>query len=126
MTEVATLPSDRAGHSRIADVVCDYAKQLSERAFDPPVEQVPPAIATMAYDDYRDLRFRPDCAVWRDENLGSQLQFFVAAYIYKSPVDIFFVENDTIRKFEANSSLFDFGRQVVPTGVGSYWRSGAA
>ncbi|MBS0238104.1 MAG: glucan biosynthesis protein [Proteobacteria bacterium] len=119
MTEIATFPSDRAGPNHIADVVRDYAKKLSERAFDPPVEQVPPALATMAYDDYRDLRFRPDRAVWRDENLGFQLQFFVAAYIYKSPVDIFLVENDTIRKFEANSSLFDFGRQTgkIPDGA---------
>ena len=66
----------------------------------------------MAYDEYRDLRFQPERAVWRDEELGFQLQFFVSAYIYRLPVDIFLVEDGIVRKFEANSSFFDFGRQA--------------
>jgi periplasmic glucans biosynthesis protein len=80
---------------------------------------LPDALATMSYDEYRDLRFRPERAVWRGEELGFQLQFFASAYIYRTPVDIFLVEDGVVRKFEANSSLFDFGPQAnkVPTGA---------
>jgi len=109
VSEATTFDNNPADASDIGKVVREYAKKLSERAFDPPVEQLPTALATMAYDEYRDLRFRPERAVWRNEDLGFQLQFFVSAYIYRLPVDIFLVEDSFVRKFEANSSLFDFG-----------------
>ena len=65
----------------------------------------------MGYDEYRDLRFRPERAVWRAENLGFELQFFVSAYIYRSAVEIFLVEDDSIRPLNADRTLFDFGPQ---------------
>jgi glucans biosynthesis protein len=65
----------------------------------------------MGYDEYRDLRFRPERAVWRDEDLGFELQFFPSAYIYRAPVEIFLVENESIRVLNADRALFDFGPQ---------------
>ena len=65
----------------------------------------------MGYDEYRDLRFRPERAVWRGEDLGFELQFFVSAYIYRTPVEIFLVENDAIRQVAADRALFEFGPQ---------------
>ncbi len=65
----------------------------------------------MGYDEYRDLRFRPERAIWRGEELGFELQFFPSAYIYRSPVEIFLVENGSIRLLNADRALFDFGPQ---------------
>ncbi len=47
----------------------------------------------MGYDEYRDLRYRPEHAIWRGQDVGFELQFFLAAYIYKSPVEIYLVED---------------------------------
>lgn len=118
-SEATAFHDNKSDTNNIGQVVRDYAKKLSEHAFDPPVAQLPGALATVNYDEYRDLRFRPERAVWRDEKLGFQIQFFVAAYIYRFPVDIFLVENGTARKLEANSSLFDFGPQAdkIPDGA---------
>jgi glucans biosynthesis protein len=73
----------------------------------------------MGYDEYRDLRFRPERATWRGDGLGFELQFFVAAYIFRAPVEIFIVENGTIRSLAAERELFDFGPQTsrVPLGA---------
>jgi glucans biosynthesis protein len=68
-------------------------------------------MAAMGYDEYRDLRFRPERAVWRGEELGFELQFFVSAYIFPSPVEIFLVENGSVRPLSADRALFDFGPQ---------------
>ena len=65
----------------------------------------------MGYDEYRDLRFRPERAIWRGEELGFELQFFPSAYIYRTPVEIFLVENGSIRLLNADRALFDFGPQ---------------
>lgn len=94
----------------IAALVRKRAAELSHRAFEPPLETLGP-LAAMGYDEYRDLRFRPERAVWRTENLGFELQFFVSAYIYRSAVEIFLVEDDSIRLLNADRTLFDFGPQ---------------
>jgi glucans biosynthesis protein len=94
----------------IAALVRKRAAELSRRAFEPPPETLGP-LAEMGYDEYRDLRFRPERSVWRAENLGFELQFFVSAYIYRSTVEIFLVENDSVRQLNADRALFDFGPQ---------------
>lgn len=102
-----SLPVDNA----IARLVRERALQLSRSPFEPVPERLPPALAAMGYDEYRDLRFRPERAVWSGEKLGFTLQFFVASYIYRSPVQIFLVENGEIRELSPDRALFDFGPQ---------------
>ncbi len=68
------------------------AEELSRQPFVPPAETLPPDFASISYDQYRDIRFRPEQAVWHKERLGFELQFFISAYIYRSPVEIFLVE----------------------------------
>jgi glucans biosynthesis protein len=84
---------------------------LARGAYLPPTEQLPPALAAMGYDEYRDLRFRPERAVWHDLGLGFELQFFPAAYIYRSPVEIYLVEQGRILPVAAARGLFDFSLQ---------------
>ena len=100
-----------ARESTTAALVRRRAVELSLRDFEPPRETVPPSLAGMGYDEYRDLRFRSERAVWRGEELGFELQFFPSAYIYRAPVEIFLVENGSIRLLNADRALFDFGLQ---------------
>ena len=72
----------------------------------PPVERLPPVMAAMGYDEYRDLRFRPERAVWHGLGLGFELQFFPAAYIYRSPVEIYLVEQGSILQVAAAPRAF--------------------
>ena len=100
-----------ASESAIAALVRKRAQELSLRDFEPPRETLAASLAAMGYDEYRDLRFRPERAIWRGEELGFELQFFPSAYIYRTPVEIFLVENDSIRLLNADRALFDFGPQ---------------
>ena len=108
---VAGSNSASASQNVIAALVRKRAAELSRRAFEAPPETLPAAMAAMGYDEYRDLRFRPERAIWRGEDLGFELQFFPSAYIYRSPVEIFLVENGSIRQLTADRELFDFGLQ---------------
>ncbi|MBN1607598.1 MAG: glucan biosynthesis protein [Polyangiaceae bacterium] len=100
-----------ARRSATATLVRRRAEELSRRVYEPPRETLPAVLAAMGYDEYRDLRFRPERAVWRGEDLGFELQFFVSAYIFRSPVEIFLVESGAIRPLTADRDLFDFGPQ---------------
>ena len=94
LTSTVAAAATGAGVPRV-DVASEVRRRaiaLARGAFLPPVEQLPPVMAAMGYDEYRDLRFRPDRAVWHGLGLGFELQFFPAAYIYRSPVEIYLVE----------------------------------
>ena len=95
----------------VAAQVRRRAIALARGAFVPPTERLPPAMAAMGYDEYRDLRFRPDKAVWHGLGLGFELQFFPTAYIYRSPVEIYLVEQGSILQVAAARGLFDFSLQ---------------
>lgn len=118
LAEAAAFDDTPPIKNNIGDVVRDAAKKLSESAFEPPLERLPGALANMGYDEYRELRFRPERAIWRNEALGFQIQFFVSAYIYRLPVNIFLVDEGAVKKVEADPSLFDFGRMghKIPDG----------
>ena len=93
-----------ASANAVAELVRRRAEELSRQDFKPVQESLAAPLAAMGYDEYRDLRFRPERAVWRGEELGFELQFFPSAYIYRTPVVIFLVENDAIRLLTARCS----------------------
>ena len=95
----------------VASEVRRRAIALARGAYVPPVERLPPVMAGMGYDEYRDLRFRPERAVWHGLGLGFELQFFPAAYIYRSPVEIYLVEQGSILPIDTARGLFDFSLQ---------------
>ena len=109
--QVAGPRAAPASESATAALVRKRAHELSFRDFEAPRETLAPSLAGMGYDEYRDLRFRPERAIWRGEELGFELQFFPSAYIYRAPVEIFLVENDSIRLLNADRAVFDFGPQ---------------
>lgn len=46
-------------------------------------------LAGLDYDDYRNIRFRPDHARWAEEGLFFRLHAFHPGWLYSDPVDIF-------------------------------------
>ena len=100
----------------VAQLVRLQAKKLAGSAYVAPPETPSEALAKIGYDEYRDIRFRPERAVWHGEGLGFELQFFASAYIYRTAVEIFLVEGDAIRPMQADHSLFDFGAQAAKLG----------
>ena len=58
------------------DDVAERAEAQARRAFRDPSGEVPDWLLEISYDQWRDIRFRPDRALWRDRKLPFQVQFF--------------------------------------------------
>ncbi len=52
------------------------ARQLAEAPFKKPTSSLPKELQNLGYDQYRDIRFKPAGAYWRDGKLSFELQFF--------------------------------------------------
>lgn len=92
-----------------ADHVKTLAESLARKAFVKPKMDLPEPFNHLTYDQYRDIRFRPEQAIWRDEKLGYEVQLFPIGFLYDIPVDIWIVDGDKARLLKADGRVFSVG-----------------
>lgn len=85
------------------------AEELSNRAFERPRAQVPEPFNKLTYDQYRDIRFRPERSIWRGQGLGTEVQLFALGYLYDVPVQISIVTKGKAHPLKADAQLFSIG-----------------
>ena len=91
-----------------SEALREVARALAAKPFAPP-ESIDEPFASLSYDQYRDIRYRPELAYWLGEDRGFTLEFMHAGFIYKTPVQIHILEDGEPRKIEYGSHLFNFG-----------------
>ena len=90
--------------------VAAHARDLANAAYRLPAAQLPPELRDLDYDAYRDIRFRPERALWRPEKLPFELMFFHPGRGFVEPVRINTIEPGGVKRLEFDPALFDYGR----------------
>jgi periplasmic glucans biosynthesis protein len=103
----AATTSTAAGFS--GKSVADAAKALAAVPFAKPTIDLPEPFNKLSYDQYRDIRFRTDRAIWHGEKLDFELQLFPMGWLYEMPVDVFVVDQGEAKKLVADGQLFALG-----------------
>ena len=98
-------------------LLLDEAHKLSTESFKAK-PQVPERWATLAYDQYRDIKFRLPDALWSGEGRGFTSSLLHSGFLYRQPVSIFIVDQGVQRKLRFSSDLFDYGPDVKPPEAG--------
>jgi glucans biosynthesis protein len=93
--------------------VAAKAQQQARRAYQPVVRKPPAELQALTYDQYRDIRFRPERALWRKEDLPFELMFFHLGKFQMEPVRINEVTSFGTRHIRYSSSDFDYGRNKL-------------
>ena len=91
----------------------DVDRIASERAkapFQPLPANLPEAWANLGYDQYRDVRFRSERAIWRGEQRNFEVHLLPSGWLFKNPVDIHIIEDGKARILQPDTSLFEFGK----------------
>lgn len=102
------------GAAFTASTVATRARALASRAYQPPHAALPPWLAKIGYDQYRDYRYRPERALWRKEGLPFQAQFFHRGFLFKDRVDIHVVADGRATPLPYSRDLFTYGPAQVP------------
>jgi periplasmic glucans biosynthesis protein len=89
--------------------VTEAAKALAASNFAKPTIELPEPFNKLSYDQYRDIRFRADQAIWHGEKLDFELQLFPMGWLYETPVDVFIVDQGEAKKLTADGHLFALG-----------------
>jgi len=110
-TEVAAKPDQvrlETGVPFSAATVQALAKELAGRAYRPPEPHSQSSSAT-TYDAYRNIRFRPDRAIWRSEQLGFEIHPLPLGWLFKEAVELYIVEDGAAHRVVATADMFAIG-----------------
>jgi glucans biosynthesis protein len=92
--------------------VVDIARALAKQDYVPPRNDLPDPIKNLTYDQFRDIRFNRDMAIWTKENLPFRLELFHRGLYYKDEVDIATVSQGVARHLAFSPTLFNYGKLV--------------
>jgi glucans biosynthesis protein len=96
------------------EVNFDYVRKLAaERAASPyqePDRKLPERLATLDYNDNREIRFRPDMALWRKEELPFQLHLFHRTNAAREAVQIREFSSTHVQTIPFIRDFYNYGR----------------
>lgn len=107
---LARMPASAAGPAFDLNSVTEKAQQLAKESYQEPKGQVPDWLLKISYDQWRQVRFRPEQALWRDQHLPFQVQFFHPGLYYNRTVVVNVVDSKGVHPVPFAPSQFDYGK----------------
>jgi glucans biosynthesis protein len=103
-----------------AQTVTELARSLSRAPYAPPKSPLPKALSELDYDQYRDIRVRPESTLWADTNSGSafRLQLLPRGFVFTDPVEVAVVAKGRSERIAYKPDLFVTGtvmKSPLPT-----------
>jgi glucans biosynthesis protein len=95
------------------DDVAARAAEQAKKPYQPLTRKPPPELAALTYDQHRDIRFRPDRALWRKDGVPFELMFFHLGKFQLEPVLINEVTPQGVRHIRYSSADFDYGQNKL-------------
>jgi periplasmic glucans biosynthesis protein len=93
------------------------ARDLANRPYQPPSsESLPEWMRQLTYDQYRDIRFNPNQALWAAEKLPFQAMLFHPGYLYREPVVLNEFTNSHQQRIRLAEAFFHYGPLVQKHG----------
>lgn len=93
--------------------VAKRAQDLAQKDYAAPANDLPRELRELSYDQYRDIRFKPDHSVWRAQKLPFELQLFHPGLYYNNPVKINLISNGSAKPLGFNADDFDYGKNTL-------------
>jgi periplasmic glucans biosynthesis protein len=95
------------------DDVAERAQLQARQPYRDSSRKAPAQLEALSYDQYRDIRFRPDRALWRSDKLPFELMFFHLGKFQKNAVRIDEVTPQGTRHVPYRASDFDYGKNKL-------------
>jgi glucans biosynthesis protein len=106
------LPATPASAFGFEDVA-SRAKKLAEKPYERPETRLPKALTDLNYDQYNEIRFKSDQALWRNSRLPFEVQFFHPGIYFNQIVKVNLVTAEGVRPLAFNPQHFDYGKNAI-------------
>ncbi len=89
------------------------ARDLANAPYKKPENRLPKELRELSYDQYRQIRFKPERALWRPARALFELTFHHQGQQFGGPVKINEITADGIAEIRFNPDDFDFGQTRI-------------
>lgn len=101
-------PATHAGHPFSIERLRERARLLAAHEYRGPDTKLPAVLADMTVEQYRQIRFRPEQALWAEQGKFTAEFFHLGSY-YNHPVRVFAVVDGNANEIQYSPALFDYG-----------------
>ncbi|MBC7979584.1 MAG: glucan biosynthesis protein [Armatimonadetes bacterium] len=78
----------------------------------PDKESLPEWMKNLTYDQYRDIRFDPEKALWADDKIAFRVMFFHPGYLFREPVAINEFTDTHRQRVRLAEAFFNYGSLI--------------
>lgn len=93
----------------------DQVAELAHRLSQAPARKlgsVTPGLEKLTYDQYRELRFRTQKALWTEGGSPFRIDLLPAGFVFQTPVAVSLIEDGRSRDLQSDSAFWDVGDRV--------------
>ncbi|MGE5523910.1 MAG: glucan biosynthesis protein G [Rhodospirillaceae bacterium] len=93
--------------------VAKRAQELAAAPYKKPEGTLPKSLQSLTYDQYRDIRYKPDRSLWREEKLPFEVAFFHQGFYFNHSVKINEIVGKRVHPIRFDASAFDYGANAI-------------
>lgn len=112
----AATPAPPAKPFEFGDVIAK-AKELAAKPYVRDDGGMPEFLSKLDGDQYRDIRYKSEKALWRDEGLPFQIQLFHRGFMFRDRVNVNIVDRGNATRLAYSPELFDYGVNSFPAAL---------
>jgi glucans biosynthesis protein len=96
----------------LSETILDIAKTIASKPYSPDHIAEDDVLHSLSYDQYHEIKNRPDKTIWGTEKVPFRLELLPAGFLYKTPVTVSVVENGITKGLVGSPDMFDLGESV--------------
>lgn len=96
--------------------VAQRARRLADAPYKKADADLPPELRNLNYENYHQIRYKPERMLWRNDKLPFEADFFPPGWHFDQPVRINEVTAQGVREIRFDQDAFDFGATKVDPG----------
>ena len=93
----------------------EIARNLAEKAYEKPADNLPEELKNLNYDQHRDIRFVRENGPWYNKKLPFEVQFFHLGSMFQISVPINEIVNGKVQPIKYSSDFFNYGKNKLDT-----------
>lgn len=90
------------------------ALDLSKQPYTRDDQGLPDFLPNLSYEQYQEIRYKPEKSIWREEKLPFQIQAFHRGFIFRDRVLVNLVDHGSVTRIGYSPDLFDYGHNSFP------------
>ncbi|WP_457797706.1 glucan biosynthesis protein [Methylocystis sp. S23] len=95
------------------DDVVERARALLAAPFEDAIPRLPDPFDAVDFDIWRNIKFKPDHAIFNNVNGSFQLQAFHLGFLYRRPVTVNTIRDGIAAPIPYSAAMFDYGKLKV-------------